>query len=62
MVLQPRLVQIEVQAQNILTLEQVNGFLLELSYMPRTPHTIGLVDQLLDRKLSLEAVQLAVAS
>jgi hypothetical protein len=51
---QPRFVQLQNQAQGLLTLQDVDRMLLELSYMPRTPEANVLADDLLDRRNALE--------
>lgn len=51
--LQPRLTALETEAQNVLTLDQVESMLLELSYMERNERTTAIVDTLLDRRIAL---------
>lgn len=51
--LQPRLIALETEAQNVLTLDQVESMLLELSYMERNERTTAIVDTLLDRRIAL---------
>lgn len=53
MMLQPRLIALETEAQNVLTLDQVESMLLELSYMERNERTTAIVDTLLDRRIAL---------
>ena len=62
MVLQPRLIALQTQAQNQPSIRQIDTMLLELSYMQRNPDTVELVDQLLDRRNYLSRLRaMAVA-
>lgn len=51
MVLPPRLVALQSQAQNAITLQEIDTILLELSCMVRVPSVDMTIDVVLDQRL-----------